>query len=244
MPTTIANLHGSLGRAALGGAVLVLLAGLSSGCSTTGTSDVNPANYDSNQRHPILISRDPEPLDLPVGMRGPALSPKIERAIGDYVAQYRSEGTGPITIQAPTGSANEAAAAATGRAVHYALVRLGVPRNQIVVSPYAVDDHSKVSPLRLAFLQVKAVVPDCGLWPAKQPVNGQNAQYFDFGCAQQQNLAAMVADPADLVRPRAMTPASGARRAKVMQIYIEKGNNGWDPTPYNGLIEENLGTGG
>ena len=51
---------------------------------------------------------------MPVGMRGPALSPEIETAVRDYVGEYRADGTGSITIQVPTGSANEVAAASTG----------------------------------------------------------------------------------------------------------------------------------
>ena len=43
--------------------------------------------------------------------------------------------------------------------------------------------------------------------------------YHNFGCAAQQNLAAMVANPADLIRPQPMAPANGARRAKVITDY-------------------------
>ena len=67
---------------------------------------------------------------MPVGMNGPALSPQIETAIRNYVGDYRENGTGSITIQVPTASANEVAAASTGHAIHYALVRAGVPRGR------------------------------------------------------------------------------------------------------------------
>ena len=36
----------------------------------------------------------------------------------------------------------------------------------------------------------------------------ENRQYYNFGCASQRNLASMVADPADLVQPRAEGPAT------------------------------------
>jgi pilus assembly protein CpaD len=215
--------------------ILALTAGslIVAGCTETiGTSDVpNMREYDYRQRHPIVLSNEPEVFDMHVGMRGPALSAKLETAIRQYVSEYRADGNGPITIQVPTGAANTIAAASTGHAVHYALVRAGVPRGLIDVAPYEVGDHSKTATLRISYLRVKAVVPTCGLWPTGSDTNFENTDSFNFGCAQQQNLAAMVANPADLIRPRPMDPPSGARRANTMQIYVETGNIGWDPIP-------------
>jgi pilus assembly protein CpaD len=172
-----------------------------------------------------------------VGMNGPAISPEIEAAVRAYALEYRADGTGAITIQVPTGSANEVAATSTGRAVHYALVRAGVPERQIRVAPYAVNDLSTVSTLRVSYLRVKAVVPRCGVWPELYPTDHRNAQYHNFACAQQQNLAAMVANPADLIRPQPMAPASGARRAGVITAY----GQGEDTRSNVILIESGIG---
>lgn len=217
MPTFISRSR----RTALTGAALALLATVAAGCGTTGTSNVDPAAYDHNLRHPIMLSEEPEVLDIPVGMNGPALSPQIERVVRNYVGGYRENGTGSIAIQVPTASANEVAAASTGRAVHYALVRAGVARAQIQVAPYYVGDQARVAPLRLSYLRVKAVAPKCGLWPEADTGDFSNRQYHNFGCAAQQNLAAMVANPADLVQPQPMSPASGARRAQVITDYSQ-----------------------
>jgi pilus assembly protein CpaD len=216
-----------------GAAALLALAALSAGCSTTGTSDVDPAAFDYRERHPIMISEEPEVFEIRVGMNGPALSPAIEAALRDYVVEYRVHGTGSMTIQVPTASANEIAAASTGRAVHYALVRAGVPHGRIQVAPYHVGDHSQVASVRVSYLRVKAVAPRCGVWPEKVPSRFDNAQLHNFGCATQQNLAAMVANPADLVRPQPTTPASGTRRANVINDYGE----GLDPQSEVQLIE-------
>jgi pilus assembly protein CpaD len=225
-------------RVLLSGAALALLATLAAGCSsTTGTSDFNPAEQNYRLRHPIVLSEEPEVLDMRVGMNGPALSRDLERAIRDYVGEYRADGTGSITIQVPTGSANEVAAAETGRAVHYALVRAGVPRARIQVAPYEVGDHSELASLRLSYLRVKAVVPHCGIWPDGGLADYRNAEYHNLGCASQHNLAAMVDNPADFVRPRAMTPADGSRRADVISKY----RRGEDPKSNIMLIDSSLG---
>ncbi len=221
-------------------AAIALLAGVSAGCSTTGTSDVDLPAHDPRLRHPITISNEPETLEIPVGMRGPALSPTIERAIRGYVAGYAEHGTGAISIQVPAASANEVAAGQTGQAVHYALVRAGVPRGQIQVAPYYVGDHAKVAAMRLTYLRVKAVAPECGIWPETLPNRFDNAQYHNFGCAAQQNLAAMVANPADFVAPEGVGPANGARRADVIKKFAETGNTGWDPAPASNLLDTDL----
>jgi pilus assembly protein CpaD len=213
----------------------------SAGCTQLSGTEVNLARHDHHLRHPILISEEPEEFRLPVGMNGPALSLEIEAALRDYVRDYQADGTGAITIQVPAASANEIAAASTGRALHYALVRAGVPHGSIQVVPFHVGNHAEVAPVNISYLRVKAVVPRCGVWPETMPASYQNDQYHNLGCAAQQNLAAMVANPADLVRPQPSAPAHGARRANVIKVYVEIGNPGWTPAPHNALIDTELG---
>lgn len=238
MPIAKIDPRRGLPRALFGGVALAALALVAGGCSTTGTSNFNPADHDYRQRHPIVLSNEPEVLDMHVGMNGPALSRELETVIRDYAGEYNADGTGSITIQVPTGAANDVAAAETGRAVHYALVRAGVPRNRIKITPYEVGDHSKLAYLRLSYLRVKAVVPHCGIWPDGGTANFRNSDYYNFGCSQQHNLAAMVDNPADFVRPHALTPADGNRRADVISKY----RRGEDPKSNIVLIES--GTGG
>lgn len=229
--------RGRLKRTAPSFAALGLLACLAAGCSSTGTTTVNMIDYDHHRRHPIMLSEEPETIDIPVGMNGPAMSREVAGAVANFAAGYRQNGTGLMTIQVPTSSANEVAAGSTGRAVHYALVQAGVPHGQIQVAPYYAGDHARAAPVRLSYLRVKAVAPQCGVWPELSSNNRHNPQYQNFGCAQQQNLAAMVANPADFVMPRATTPANGRRRARVITTYEEVGNTGWSPAPASGLIE-------
>ena len=57
-----------------------------------------------------------------------------------------------------------------------------------------------------------AEAPECGQWPINVAYEPNNLPMANTGCASQRNLAAMVANPADLVAPRTMTPRSGERR--------------------------------
>ena len=49
--------------------------------------------------------------------------------------------------------------------------------------------------------------------------NTQNAATPGLGCAHQSNLTVVVADPADLVRPRAETPPDEDARLRVIEAY-------------------------
>jgi len=72
--------------------------------------------------------------------------------------------------------------------------------------------------IRVTYPKISAVAGPCGLWPDDlgPSIDNrdylENKPYYNFGCSYQRNLAAMVADPADLVQPRAETPAYTPRR--------------------------------
>ena len=65
----------------------------------------------------------------------------------------------------------------------------------------------------------------CGLWPEdlgpsiKNKSYFENKPYYNFGCAYQRNMAAMVDNPADLVQPRSETPAYTSRRITAFEKY-------------------------
>lgn len=68
------------------------------------------------------------------------------------------------------------------------------------------------------------VATQCGQWPhdigvADGVMDAMNRPHWNHGCATQQNLAAMVAQPSDLLRPRAETPVDAARRQTNLTRY-------------------------
>jgi pilus assembly protein CpaD len=78
-----------------------------------------------------------------------------------------------------------------------------------------------VAALRLSYPQVAAEAGPCGLWPddlgpTHERRHFENRPYYNLGCAQQRNLAAMVANPHDLVQPRAETAVYMGKRSHGM----------------------------
>ena len=68
------------------------------------------------------------------------------------------------------------------------------------------------------------------MWPAdlgpsvNNPGHFENTSYYNFGCAYQRNMAAMIDNPSDLVQPRPETPAYTIRRTEGFEKY-RQGNS-------------------
>jgi pilus assembly protein CpaD len=90
---------------------------------------------------------------------------------------------------------------------------------------YHPDDPRTLATIRLSYPKIAAVAGPCGLWPEdlgpsiKDRGYFENKSYYNFGCAYQRNMAAMVDNPADLVQPRAETPAYTMRRTEGFDKY-------------------------
>ena len=67
--------------------------------------------------------------------------------------------------------------------------------------------------------RVEAVVKGCEKGWGNIVATGSNKTSQSFGCAVNKNLAAMLIDPRDAERPRAVTPADAGRRAVVLDKY-------------------------
>ena len=105
------------------------------------------------------------------------------------------------------------------------LAAAGVPgiRSRFALSRPRIRHGS--APSRSIIRRWLAETGPCGLWPedvgptyvAAAYIN--NRPHWNHGCATQRNLAAQVAEPADLVQPRADTPVLTSRRATVLDKY-------------------------
>jgi pilus assembly protein CpaD len=74
----------------------------------------------------------------------------------------------------------------------------------------------------LSFARFEAEAPECApLWEQDLAHQSNNQPWASFGCATNANLAAMIEDPADLLRPRDMDPRDSNRRSTVMEAYRE-----------------------
>jgi pilus assembly protein CpaD len=206
--------------------VLVGLAVMLGACQHTEPELVTASFPDDYRlRHPIAIQEADRSIVLFVGQaRGGLTAPQRGDVLG--LAQiWLSEGTGAINVDVPVGTPNARAAAETFREIQATLAAAGVPPRGIVMRNYRPEDPRHLPAIRLNYPKISAVAGPCGLWPEdigpsiKNKTYFQNKQYYNFGCAYQRNMAAMVDNPSDLVQPRAETPAYTIRRTVAFEKY-------------------------
>jgi pilus assembly protein CpaD len=209
----------------------VALAGLSialGACNTiTGTSGDLTAGIpnDYRLRHPIAIQEANRSVDIFIGNSRGGLSASQRADVMGLAQTWLQEGTGAIIADVPTGTPNARAAADSFREIQALLAAAGVPPRGITVHNYHPDDPRQLATIRLNYPKISAVAGPCGLWPEdigpsiKNPSYVDNKPYYNFGCAYQRNMAAMVDNPADLVQPRSETPTYTARRVTAYEKY-------------------------
>jgi pilus assembly protein CpaD len=135
------------------------------------------------------------------------------------------EATGPIIADVPVDTSNAAAAADAFREVRALLTAAGVPPRGITIHRYHPDDPRQMATIRLNYPKMSAIAGPCGLWPEDTGPSIhnksyiENKDYYNYGCAYQRNMAAMIDNPADLVQPRPETPAYTARRTEGFDKY-------------------------
>lgn len=207
------------------GALFGLSAALG-GCIYSGEEVVTASvPNDYRLRHPIAITEANRSVVIFVGQARGGLSGPQRSDVMGLARTWVSEGTGAIVADVPVDTANARAAAATYREVHALLVAGGVPSGAIKLRHYHPDDVRTLPTITLSYPRIAAVAGPCGLWPEDLGPSilnehySENKSYYNFGCANQRNLAAMVDNPADLVQPRSETPAYTARRTAGFEKY-------------------------
>ncbi len=171
------------------------------------------------ERHPIAVDPATVTLLLPVPM-GRVVLPEEDRArLALFAANWRTLGHGPISLSVPTGSPNAQAAYSLSADAREILELEDIPPGAINASSYTAAREEKDAPIVLSFVRYVATPSACGDWSQNAGRSSRNTPMPNFGCATQNNLAVMVADPHDLVTPQRETPASAGRRSTVLGAY-------------------------
>lgn len=193
------------------------------GCKTLdepGVQGLGATIVEPTERHPIMVSQQPSTMNVRVARGSQGLTPAQKGQIATFLERYRvaDAGNSKLVISVPSGSSNEAAAARAVSEVRHLITAYGFSEANVAVEPYR-DARDASAPIRLSYLRYVAEAPECGRWPSNLADELRNLSYPNFGCAQQRNLAAQVANPADLLGPRTVEPADAERRAVVLDRY-------------------------
>lgn len=176
-----------------------------------------PDDYRTN--HPIVITEEQQYRDIPVGMSDRKLSALQRTAVRGFIAEYDRSTTPFVHILRPAGSANARAAATLAGQIFELLVAEGVPVGSVASSTYDAGDPAALAPIRLSYTAMVARTGPCGQWPEDLTHHKDNRHYANFGCAYQNNLAAQLANPADLLGPRPPSEINTERRTTTIGDY-------------------------
>ncbi|MDR9774360.1 CpaD family pilus assembly protein [Rhizobium hidalgonense] len=174
---------------------------------------------DYRARHPIIVTEAEQTVDIPVASTDRRLTSAQRDLIRGFAANYMARASGPVYVLSPQGSPNSAAAYQLRNQVRAELASRGIASSKIVNTSYAAVGPGDAAPIRLSFTGTTAITTQCGQWPKDISNDFTNQNYYNFGCASQNNLAAQIANPEDLVAPRGMTPIDAQRRNNAIQEY-------------------------
>jgi len=206
---------------------LIGLAVALSGCMHTTEEVATTASIpdDYRLRHPIAIEEASKSIVVFVGQGRGGLSAEQRADVIGLAQTWLHEATGAIDADVPVGTPNARMAADSMREIHALLAAAGVPPRGIVVRQYHPENPRHMAAIRLSYPKISAEAGPCGLWPedvgpsVKNKGYLENRPYYNFGCAYQRNMAAMIDNPSDLVQARAETPSYTMRRSEAFEKY-------------------------
>jgi len=171
---------------------------------------------DPTVNHPISVAPGYKTIQMTYSGSSSELSAEDAGHFASFVQDYLDHGDGAISVSAPRGSN------ATAEETYFAerLAKMGVPRTRILVGTH--DATTASDRVEIGYISYTAHTDKCGDWSQDAGDTASNLPMPDFGCSVQQNIAAMVSDPRDLVTPRGMDPSDPTRRQTVLSTY-EKG---------------------
>lgn len=158
------------------------------------------------------------PNEIRLAIHAQGVSQGQAQALSDLVNGWRAADGGRLVIQAPSGGPDSSAVYRMGESVRAFLVGQGVPVQAIQVVGYD-GGGAAAAPIVVGYLRYEVDVPQCGEQWENLSSTWDNRVYGNFGCATTANLAAQIANPADLAGPRASDAPDAQRRMEVLDHY-------------------------
>ncbi|WP_077146647.1 CpaD family pilus assembly protein [Sphingopyxis sp. KK2] len=111
-----------------------------------------------------------------------------------------------------------------GSGVARSSIRAMIERRGLLLSDAVPVTTGTVAPgnLRVVVTRATASVPGCPDWSSKSSINFNNATSSNYGCATNSNLAAMVADPNDLIKGASDDRHDPTSATRAIKTYREK----------------------
>lgn len=193
------------------------------GCASAGKNGPVPQSYlygTQLDRNEIEVAETTEYLEVSLNPLDSHLRLEERERIRAFVADYKQRGHGPLVMSLPRHHQNEELAVKAVAEAREIAWTAGVDYQEI--SGSAFEANGRNAPMVLGFRAYKAIAPDCKQKAAFDFADASsNNDLPSLGCSVRVNMAAMVADPADLLGNRPLEPGDLARREVQLQLYRE-----------------------
>lgn len=170
-------------------------------------------------RNAIGVTKRTEFLEVVIHPEASELSSADRDKIRSFIGGYKQAGHGPLVLSLPQVSANPQLAVAAVSEARAIAWEQGVSYSEIAGTSHGAGS-TVAEPMILAYQAYDAVAPDCASKASfdMSDVRSNNTAP-DLGCAVRANLAAMIADPADLLGQRPIGPADMSRREVILEKF-------------------------
>ena len=202
--------------AALGGVMLV------SACQSSGPPSNVPAEYFTGttlDRNAIGVTQHTEYLEIEMDNRDTQLRVPELMKVREFIDDYTDVGHGPLVISMPKSAQNAQLAVGAVAEVRQIAWEAGVNYDQLLGAAYDAEGRSS-TPIVMAFKTYKAVAPKCLSLAQVDVTNAiSNSDLPSLGCAVRTNMAAMIAEPSDLLGGRDLDEGDLDRRSRQLELW-------------------------
>jgi pilus assembly protein CpaD len=193
----------------------LIAASLSLGLAGCGAMGANTSVYSTNQP---VVERTNYMIDVNSSGSGD-FAPNEKTRLAEWLSAMNLRYGDRIAIDFGSGYPS----ASTTQAVSKMASEYG-----IILADTAPVTAGHVAPgtMRIVLTRSTASVPNCPNWSKTTEANYNAANHPNYGCAVNSNMAAMIADPEDLVRGRDTKPLDNNSGTKAIEAYRAKTNGG------------------
>ncbi|MBI2254467.1 MAG: hypothetical protein HYU58_07615 [Proteobacteria bacterium] len=199
--------------------LLVTAAFFALGALVLAGCEANMIDYEYGQQHPVKVETRTALLILDPGPGGRIQNVDLP-AITEFSGDFGKRAAGGIVVRVGAASTADPLAQAFAADVMQVLASRGVPAAAVELS-YATDEQSaKYGRAVMEFPIYVALADECGTWKDRPEFTPLNENTYNFGCAVQRNIAAMIVNPQDLEDAAVSSGRLAARADNVVGKYI------------------------
>lgn len=191
-------------------------------CQSSGAPSNIPMEYFTGttlDRHEIGVTQHTEYLEVQLDTRDTQLRISEVIKVRGFLDQYADVGHGPLVVSMPKHAQNPQLAVGAVAEIREFAWEAGISYEKMLGAAYDAADRPN-SPIVMAFKTYKAVAPKC---PSLAQIDIANATSNNdlpsLGCAVRTNMAAMIAEPADLLGGRELSEGDKVRQGQQLRLW-------------------------